>query len=247
MKEKQKWVAQAENEQDKLIFARIYDLAMRGGCSDFFCNPACRVAAERFFSAEHPIFWGGVEDCERTLVSFSGEPPTTIACLYLSAKGGWSVSHRDILGAVLHLGLDRSKIGDIFVGEEGAYLFCIRDLVPFLEQNLSRVASCAVQVSQPEVLPNREDWVRCSSVQRTVSSLRHDCVLAGLLQVSRTQAQAWIRSGRVHLNWIPLTSVTATAKAGDLYAVRGIGRLQVEEVGGITRKGKTRITAKRFL
>lgn len=52
---------------------------------------------------------------------------------------------------------------------------------------------------------------------------------------------------RVHLNYEKITSASKTVSSGDLISVRGKGRSEVVEIGGETRKGRTRVKARIIL
>ena len=77
--------------------------------------------------------FGGYELAERQIAVFRPEAPLfctdyPICCLKiapLQEKFAEHLTHRDYLGAVLNLGLDRSCLGDILVEETESYLFCL--------------------------------------------------------------------------------------------------------------------------
>ena len=75
--------------------------------------------------------FGGIPDCERQMACFrpdterDADVPFPIVCLRIrpkSARFSEALSHRDFLGALLHLGLERDSIGDILPDADGAYL-----------------------------------------------------------------------------------------------------------------------------
>ena len=91
---------------------------------------------------------GGCEDAERRMIRFGEEArlgyemPFPIVCVHIRprlARFAENLSHRDFLGALMNLGIERSTIGDIRVGEREAYLFCTDSIAPFICENLRQV------------------------------------------------------------------------------------------------------------
>ena len=87
--------------------------------------------------------FGGYETAERQMAAFVPDallfcPEYPIACLRITPlhkRFAEKLSHRDYLGAVLNLGLERSRTGDILVEEEKAFLFCQRNIADFICEN----------------------------------------------------------------------------------------------------------------
>ena len=49
------------------------------------------------------------------------------------------------------------------------------------------------------------------------------------------------------INWQPVKSASQTVKEGDIISMRGRGRLEVAEVRGQTKKGRTVVVLKRYI
>lgn len=197
-------------------------------------------------------FWGGWEQAERKVLCI--EPPDTwqlepVAVLQLTALNAQPPrvpGHRDYLGAILGLGLDRACLGDLLPNPRDPrimYAFVLEDKVEFLVEELHQAGSWSVRAQlceqvPPQVLaePERELY------DTTVSSLRADAVLAAMMHTSRTVAAQAISGGKVEINHLPLRSASEPVYTGDLFTVRGAGRWRVKEVGGTSRKGRLFIT-----
>ena len=207
-----------------------------------------RAAANR---ADCPCirFDGGFPGAERQVLCI--EPPDTwqlypVACLRLTAHlaaGQPAPQHRDLLGAVLGLGLERVCIGDIRPdpSQPGiSYLFLLEDKAEFVSANLTaagHVRLDAEPCTQPPESALREPERQLR--QATVSSLRADSVLAAMLHTSRGQAAQVISEGRVQVNHVPLRSAHDAVYAGDIFTVRGSGRYRLQEIGGKSRSDRT--------
>ena len=195
-------------------------------------------------------FYGGYEDAERRIAAFfdeyAPEEPWPVVCLRLrwNAKYG-KPGHRDLLGALMGLGINREETGDIVVGEGEAYLFALEEIADYICANLDSAGRTALKVERAEgeiSLPEPEGV----TIRETVASERLDGVLAAGYNLSRAEAQRLIRSGLVKLNHIVETRTDARLNAGDLLSARGYGRLKVLEFPGMTRRGRYAVLLFRY-
>lgn len=194
-------------------------------------------------------FWGGYPGAERQVLcielpeAWQQDP---VACLRITAHlaaGQAAPQHRDLLGAVLGLGIERVCLGDIRPDPDApgtSYLFLMEDKVEFVAANLfeagrTRVSAEPCDTPPETVLAEPEREIR----QGTVSSLRADSVLGAMLHISRGQAAALISEGRVEVGHVPLRSAHEPVFEGDLFTVRGKGRFRLCEVGGKSRSDRT--------
>ncbi|HIT67530.1 MAG TPA: RNA-binding protein [Candidatus Merdisoma merdipullorum] len=198
--------------------------------------------------------FGGYELAERQIAAFQPEAPLfcteyPIRCLSISPlqeKFAEELTHRDYLGAVLNLGLDRSCLGDILVEGSHAYLFCLERMAPFICDNLTRVRHTTVYVRQVEA----EDFhyePRYKEVTGTVASVRLDRLLSLAFGSSRSSLTGLIEGGKVFVNGKLVTSNGYQPKEGDLVSVRGLGRFRFQGSGGQSRKGREYVTLLRYI
>lgn len=255
MIEKRSLLQQASSEEEKILLARLYELA-KGACgswkpSGFFLDPGkCRKIG-RWFGDCEPVLWGGFQNAERCMVSFgdreADEGWFPIAAVRMVPAASWDVSHRDVLGALMNLGVDRSKMGDILVSEQAAVVFCDDSLADFFVCELRTVGRYAVKTEEVSIDSVEIPEKKFRMVTDTVASLRADCVVASVYAISRGKAQEAIRSGRVTVNWEEIVSANAEMAEGDIISLRGLGRAELTEIGGFSRKGRRYIKAKRLL
>ena len=170
-----------------------------------------------------------------------------ISAVELTSSVLWEVSHRDVLGALMNLGIDRSKTGDILVTEQTATVFCNTAMVDFLIREIQTVGRYSVKTKEIPLDQINIPEKKFREVWDTVASLRADCILAAIYSLPRGKAQEAIASGRVTVNWEEWTSMSAELRAGDVISLRGMGRSELSEIGGFSRKGRTYIKAKRLL
>lgn len=190
--------------------------------------------------------FGGYELAERQMAAFYPDalvfcPEYPIACIrisFLQEKFAEKLIHRDYLGAVLNLGLDRSRLGDILVDEKGAYLFCKRDIAGFICENLTRVRHTTIL---PRLVEGEEFHYepKFEELRGTLASVRLDSLLALAFGASRSSLTALIEGGKVFVNGKLVTSNGYTPKEGDLISVRGMGRFSFRGCGGQSKKGRS--------
>lgn len=159
----------------------------------------------------------------------------------------YSLSHRDVLGALTGAGLKREVIGDIIPGNGQYQVLIDAKLADFVLQNLTQIGPAPVQVSLlnlTEIVP-REETIK--EIRATVASLRLDAVAAAGFGTSRTKMAAEIMAEKVRVNWQDVKNSSQVIKPGDVIAMRGRGRVEVCEIGGQTKKGRTSLLLKRYL
>ncbi len=191
---------------------------------------------------------GGNNYAERKIAVFSPEeiyyqetiPIAVLSIAPLNSKFAQPLTHRDFLGAILNLGIKRNKIGDIFVKENHAYIYCKEDISKYIIDNLFKIkrTTVSVQMSQNETLnvtPNFKE------ITGTISNIRLDSLIATAFQTARNSIINYIHEGKVFINGKLTTSNGAAVKAGDIISVRGKGRFVFEGVIKETKKGRNLI------
>lgn len=171
-----------------------------------------------------------------------------VCALSVRGSGFRELSHRDYLGSVLGLGLERDAIGDILVPDaHGAILVTSARTADFLLTQLEKVGSDTVKVSPlPSGVP-AEGTRRLRPISDTVASQRLDCVVAALCSLSREKAQTTVRAGLVELDYEPCESCDTVVEAPSVITVRGYGKFAVRDFDGITRKGRIRLVAGQYI
>lgn len=162
-----------------------------------------------------------------------------IVVLEIGDVGG--LSHRDILGSAMHLGIKRETFGDIFLSEASAFLVSTENMAAFLMENLRRIGNREILLKQQplSVLDHLEEGGEAKRL--VVASTRLDLLISRAFNLSRGDAQALFTRGRVKLNHMMTTQYKQSAQPDDLISVRGYGRLRLEAVAGTTRKGNLSI------
>lgn len=155
--------------------------------------------------------------------------------------------HRDVLGALMGLGIDRRNIGDLIISTGHAKIICLSKIAEFLVTNLTTIGSTSVSCTHSDfsTIPEREE--RCKEISATVASLRIDSIAAAGYGSSRSKMTTDIETDKLKLNWQPVKNPSQTVKEGDVISMRGRGRIEVFQIRGKTKKGRTGILLKRYI
>lgn len=163
-------------------------------------------------------------------------------------SGYRTLSHRDYLGSILGLGIERDAIGDIAVqNEREAILFCSSRMADFFCTALTKVATDTVSCAPCEIGADFTDGKKYAPINDTVASERLDCVVAALTNQSREAAQRAVRSGLVEVNFEPVERTDLFLEAPAWISVRGFGRYRLRAFDGETKKGRLRLRADRLI
>jgi len=220
----------------------LHDLERRGAAGKFL-TPAEAAEAVRAFGPRVALE-GGFQGAERVIPVFAQgyAPEEYLVAIQLRFRPQDSLAHRDILGAVLGLGLERSVLGDIAVGEGNAWLVCLVHVAGFIVENLAKAGKVGVRAEKIPLgaLPAPGKALR--EQRGTVASLRLDAVLAEALRCSRGAAAELLAQGLVQLRHGEVRDGAVKVRQGDIISVRGKGRVKLLQAGEATRKGRIWVT-----
>lgn len=201
---------------------------------------------ERELSYAAVTVFGGTADCERVMLRFGSEElcgyeeDFPIACIEiapLAEKFGEELSHRDYLGALMNLGIERSTLGDIVIAGKHAFLFCAEKMAPYILENLDKVRHTNVNCRIAETVPESTiTHLERRTVQ--VSAARADSIISKVYNLSRSGSVDLFRAKKVLINGRVNENNAGQLKPGETVSVRGFGRFRFVEISGETRKGK---------
>jgi len=199
--------------------------------------------------------YGGFEGAERKIAVFGSEkdfgfppeyPVRAVRIDPVSEKYGEDLSHRDYLGAILALGIDRSLTGDIAVDGKHALLICLDTALPFLLDNLREVRHTAVRLTEaPADIPDLKP--KLTELRINVPSERLDCIVAGLTKLSRAKAEELFRRQLVFVNSRLIEDGSKKLKEGDVLNVRGFGKAIYRGIDGESKKGRLYVVLEKYI
>ena len=246
-------------ENCKELLRRSEDLARRCEKSGQLTHTAFLTPAERAeledwarHGAARVVFSGGGPDYERCAAFFlpawmeeaSFDPADYLAAIRLTAFFG-EPGHRDYLGALLGMGIGREWLGDILVRGDTAWVCCMPSVQSHL-LSIDKVGRCTVRAEAIalDALPAPERQV--TEKRFSVQSPRLDAVVAGLFDLSRSEAARQIEAGTVSVNYRACLKCDLGVREGDVLSLRGRGKGRVVELGGRSRKGRLFIVGEQY-
>lgn len=231
---------------NELIKKRLFELSRRSYergytvYSDFLSIDEAGLLFEQKYDAPFHLF-GGYENAERTIAAFGDEencyPIVCIKIEPVNKKFADKLSHRDFLGSLMNLGIERSTLGDIVINDNGAYLFCLKKISDYIINELDRVkhtsVKCSVCESVPQFLsePPGEEKI-------TVSSIRVDTVSAAVFNLSRNAVTQLVNQQKVFINSKTVYKDSVLLKENDRVTIRGCGKYIFTCIYNETKKHK---------
>lgn len=261
MKDKDKLIRYFEAAGSGEEARRMLDLAeqvMRGRpyrVSDFI-SPAGLTIADAV-KVNYPNmevrFSGGYEGAERIRIAFvDADFEGTVDFGITALKISWDprfrlLTHRDVLGSLMGLGIERDQLGDIIMLAGGAQLLATESMAEYIQQNFTKIAMVPVSMSEIALTEIQQKEERIKEIKTTVASMRLDAVASSGFSVSRTKLVDAVNAGLIQVNWKPAKGPAQEVKEGDVISMRGRGRMVVESITGVSRKGRTGIFLKRYM
>jgi len=157
------------------------------------------------------------------------------------------LTHRDYLGALTGLGVDRSICGDILVRSDGADLIILQSMADYLLQNYVQAGRTALSGEIHPLSELRQSETHTEQKHDTVASLRLDCCIASVFNMSRSKAQEFIGAGLVAVNNLLTDKADRTIDEGDKLTLRGQGKAKLISIGSPTRKDRLPVTWVKYL
>lgn len=198
--------------------------------------------------------YGGYDMSERQMAAFLPDalyydyqyPIQIIEISPVNRKFAEELSHRDYLGAVMNLGIERCKLGDILIEDGKAILFAKEELAGYIMEHLTRIRHTTVKTS---ILPAFEDSYepRYEELKGTVASVRLDTVLSLAYPLSRSKVTGLIEGARVFVNGKLVTSNGYRLKEGDILSVRKMGRIGYNGILSETKKGRYMVSIRKYI
>jgi RNA-binding protein YlmH len=250
-------------KEEALLEKRLLDLSSQsfGQGRYTFTNFLDLYEQSVFLSLKHQLggtgwqLFGGYEGAERKMLRFGSaeelgyEQDYPMSLLRVSVQGGKfarKLSHRDYLGALMHLGIERNLIGDILVMDEEAYVFIKDSIGPFLMQEWMRVGKDIITIQE---IPLQEfDYEpKWEEIKGFTPSFRADVMVGFFCRTSRKESSDLIKAQKVFLNGALVKSNSDLLKEGDILTVRGYGKAVFSEVTGQSKKGRYAVCMKKYI
>ena len=252
----------AKNPEDRVLLAKVWDKIHSGIRKNIPANTCFLSLRELdmahflFGNLEGLLPFGGYPDAERQMLIYLPdyldesslyENDAPLMCLRATFYDVETPTHRDFLGALMGIGIARETIGDICVGKGSCDFFATAEIAPYILQNflsagrtklhLETIPLNAVSVPEPE----RKE------IRDTVASVRLDSILSSGFRIGRGAAVQYITAGKVSIDGLPCEKPDKTVPEGAKLSVRGLGKIQLSNVNGQTKKGRISVVIHRYV
>ena len=253
--------------EDKLVIAKLMDKINLCKTRNKIVNTEFLTIYQRDIiqkelnknKVKNYIFFGGYDDAEgKILVIYPEKLGEEIAKnnlknilkvvkIVLPKELEGKYNHRDYLGCVMKTGLNRNRIGDIIVHENGAYIIVLEENAEYIKdflKELTRFAKADVEVIDYTEIEIRE--AEFDEIQITVSSWRLDNIVSEMINLSRSKTEELLQTEKVFVNSRVETKGSKLVKVKDIIAVRGKGKFIIAEELGTNKKEKNIVLIKKY-
>ena len=200
------------------------------------------------------VTFGGYGLAERQIAAFLPDAlyyewSYPIKCIEIAPaypKFADTISHRDVLGALMNLGIAREKLGDILIKDNKAYLFVKREIADYIAEELQQVCHTIVHcvLEEPSAMAVEPEL---KEFEKIVASNRLDSVIAAMSGKSRSQSVVLIQSGKIFINGAECLHNTYLCKQNDVISIRGTGKFIFDGEIGTTKKSKMKIRFRQYV
>ena len=191
--------------------------------------------------------WGGYENAERKILRIGNQdyfgyseeyPMVCLKITPISAKFATKMTHRDYLGSIMNLGIERRCIGDIIVEEQSAYVFTTTKICEYIQKSLVSIGRNTIKTELVEInsdfLPSMDGTI--STIQ--VASMRCDAIIARAFNLSRKDSASLFFEKKIAVNGRLTENNDYVINDTSTISVRGFGKIKILNIGGTTKKGK---------
>lgn len=207
---------------------------------------------ESYFETKTETF-GGMLCAERQIAAFIPDalcyewnyPISVLQAVPTAPKFAQKLGHRDILGSLMSLGVDRAKIGDIVVKNDCYFFFCEENIADYFCENLTQIKHTPVRVQHvfSELSQLEQNFLEKDGI---AASNRLDSILACVYKLSRSQALSYLKAEKVFVNGKCIQNTTYHCREEDIISVRGFGRFVFVKENGETNKGRIKFHYKLY-
>lgn len=224
-----------------------------------FLNEKEQRVIEKNVKLGNAFFYGVNENADRKILVFYPEKLTeelvrkslksVLSGIRIILKNDQigNYEHKNYLSALIKIGIDRGKIGDILVDDYGADIIAFDMNKEFIIQSLSeltRFRKANIDVIPIDDIKQKIDRFEESTI--IVSSMRIDNIVAELAGCSRTNADEYINSEKVFVNYETALKGSKTIFEGDIVTIRGKGKFRIDGLVRNTRNNRFVIKVNKY-
>lgn len=261
MFDKKKILDSAKNYEDKIFISRILDFiefasSNKGEKYSFFLDihrQSMAIETLKVMNFNNYLFWGGIEGADRVMLCVYPQDfkilkeQFSINVIEITSREINRLTHRDFLGALMALQINREQIGDILITDEKCYIFVTEDLTAFVIENIKKIGSAGVNLHLADKNSVKAAEQEFSGMTDSISSPRLDVITASLCKSSRTIAVKTVLGGKVYINGKEVLKIDTLVNENDVISLRGYGKFIIEKIYPFGKKGRLKLVAKKYI
>ena len=241
------------NEQE-LCKKRLVDLSRQAEIKGFatFSSFLNLNELNIYHSIEKSLYtdskgFGGYDGAERQMIAFIPDAlyfEFPIRCIKITPKYpkfAEKLTHRDVLGSLMNLGIERSTLGDILCLNDEYYVFCEKTIFPFIMENLTKIRHTMVDLKEEKEYQQLSSNIELEERYDMIASNRIDCIIAKAFHLSRSESAQLLASEKVFINGKCITNCNQSCEDGAIVSVRGKSRFVFASSNTMSKKGKLRV------
>ncbi|MCM1299555.1 MAG: YlmH/Sll1252 family protein [Firmicutes bacterium] len=246
-------IFQPVNSEEKEFYRHILDLihigekTQRPRFSSFLTEREQQLARLAVQSAGFDFgFWGGYESAVRKMFSspHSDENDYPLESVTFIFRSQDKLTHRDFLGALMSLGVQRDQIGDIAVSDGGAVVFASKNISSLILSEIDKIGRVGVRAESGIKIEIPEQ--RFEEISAVAASRRIDAIVAAACAINREKAAMMVKSGSITVNGVEICSPSKNLELSDIFSVKGYGKFIFSQLGNETKKGKYHIVINKY-
>ena len=250
------------SDENELLKKRFIELSNKSAsCGYFLFTDFLGLNEQSVFNEAKAMFknskytiYGGNEHSERVMIRFGDEedlgycedfPIAIIKAEPKAPKFADKLTHRDFLGALLNLGIERKTLGDIVINENVGYIFAKEEICDYITSSFTKVKHTDIKASVIESLPDVKLF-NTERIKIQVASERIDAVISKVYSISRDESLSLFKKHLVFVCGRCIENNSYTPKENDVISVRGYGRFIYRGVFGTSKKGKLNVECDKY-
>lgn len=251
----------AQTYEDKLLLAKLWDKINAGVRKNIPTNSCFLSLREQemarflFGDVQGLFLFGGYGDAERKMLVYLPDyldetdlqDSAGLMCLRAVFYQADNPTHRDFLGALIGCGIARETIGDILVNSGYCDFFVTEEIAPYILQNFESAGRTKVKLQQIPLSDVSVPLPETHEIKDTLPSLRLDSVISAGFRISRSSAVQQITSGRVAINGLSCEKPDKIVEQGATISIRGMGKIQLKNINGLTKKERISVVIDRYI
>lgn len=252
----------AKTGEDKLLLAKLWDKINAGvrkniSANTCFLSPRELELAMYLFGSLPGLYqFGGYKDAERKMLIYLPDyldeselsgPDSPLVCLEASFFREDSLTHRDILGALMGAGIGRETVGDICLEPGRCLFFVTAEMAPYVLDNLTSAGRTALHIRSLPLRDLQMPEPQFQEIRDTLASLRLDSVIASGFRIGRSLAASYISSGKAAIDGLPCEKPDKQVPEGAKVSVRGLGKIRLAQIGGKSKKDRFCVTIQKYV